>query len=189
MPQPNPETGRGTALPRTLVHVPSPAGLGPHRTAHAPGRGTQRDQHRLVVLGELRGTPLVREVQVAEYLIAYPDRDAEEAAGGPRRSCRARVDGRSRLSPIATTARSSPCSWSLAPSTACSRPLFGVFDADDDLVAGSRSEATARTRSRDALSARAASPRSAFAAISSDILTAYRRSGFQVTLVPAGRGV
>jgi hypothetical protein len=50
-----------------------------HRHA---GRGAQRDQHRLVVLGELAAAALVGQVQVAEHLVADPDRDAEEAAHG-----------------------------------------------------------------------------------------------------------
>jgi len=43
-------------------------------------RGAQRDQHRLVVLGEFPVASLVGQVQVAEHLIADPHRDAEEAA-------------------------------------------------------------------------------------------------------------
>jgi hypothetical protein len=37
------------------------------------GRGTQRDQHGLVVLGELGGAPLIGQVQVAEHHVAHPD--------------------------------------------------------------------------------------------------------------------
>jgi hypothetical protein len=48
-----------------------------HRHA---GRGAQRDQHRLVVLGELPAAALVGQVQVAEHFVPDPHRDAEEAA-------------------------------------------------------------------------------------------------------------
>ena len=48
-----------------------------HRYA---GRRAQRDQHRLIVLGELATPPLAGQVQVAEHLVADPHRDAEEAA-------------------------------------------------------------------------------------------------------------
>jgi hypothetical protein len=46
------------------------------------GRRAQGDQDRLVVLGELAAAALVGQVQVAEHLVADPDRDAEEAAHG-----------------------------------------------------------------------------------------------------------
>ncbi len=48
-----------------------------HRHAR---RGAQRDQHRLVVLGELAAAALIGQVQVAEHLVADPHRHAEEAA-------------------------------------------------------------------------------------------------------------
>jgi hypothetical protein len=44
------------------------------------GRGAQGDKDRLVVLGELAAVALAGQVQVAEHLVADPDRDAKEAA-------------------------------------------------------------------------------------------------------------
>ena len=65
-----------------------------HRHA---GRRAQRDQHRLVVLGEVAATALTGQVQVAEHLVADPHRHAEEAVHRrvpvrEARRCRVRGD-------------------------------------------------------------------------------------------------
>ena len=57
----------------------APGGLVQPRVLHRDtGGGAERQEHRLVILGELPAAALVGEVKVAEHLIPHPDRDAEE---------------------------------------------------------------------------------------------------------------
>ena len=84
-------TGRDPAL-LTAGRLVQPGVL--HRHA---GRGAQRDQDGLVILGEPAATALIGQVQVAEHLVADPHRHAEKAAHRrvpvrEARRCRVRGD-------------------------------------------------------------------------------------------------
>ncbi len=80
--------GPGEQRDRQLAARPQPALLPGglliqpgvlHRDA---GRGAERGDHGLVVLGELAAAALLRQVQVAEDLVPDPDRNAEKGPHG-----------------------------------------------------------------------------------------------------------
>lgn len=85
---------RGGDVRACLDQPPAAAGgVVQPRVVHCDTRrGAKRDEHRLVVFGELAGASLFRQVQIAEYLVPHPHRDTEEAAH--RRMPRGETRGR-----------------------------------------------------------------------------------------------